>query len=460
MAKKKQEKKETPKRPSPSAIVRAKAQEMTVAQGVEAVLINGDLTPLTPEQRLSYYNAVCKSLGLNPLTRPFDYIAFKATENSQARLVLYARKDCTEQLRKIRRISCTNVTRKIEDGLVIAEADVVDGTGRTDHGTGVVPIHGISGRDLANAIMKAETKAKRRATLSICGLGFLDEAELDTIDDYGFVTPGGRVAFPDVPKTGSREAAQKVAEEKIAAAKVPKAIEAEKSSHIEPETASTPIPEASKEYKGTIEVDLTTESDPIVRGDVGELLELMQKHCTMEWRDDWWHCKPKDVETITAMCEQLSFKLELILPKVPSDAAMPEGKPAAQRRSAERPKPPSTPAAEPTITGKIQTVIEKMTKGSPGDPEKGIKPRASTPYMSVLLKTEDGDKWCNVFDRDLFEHISRGKGKEGTFFYTPPRDPKFGPNLVGIVRIGNREFENGKLPVIQMNDDRGKSLYE
>jgi hypothetical protein len=30
--------------------------------------------------------------------------------------------------------------------------------------------------------MKCETKAKRRVTLSICGLGMLDEAELDTVN--------------------------------------------------------------------------------------------------------------------------------------------------------------------------------------------------------------------------------------------------------------------------------------
>jgi hypothetical protein len=35
--------------------------------------------------------------------------------------------------------------------------------------------------ELANAFMKAETKAKRRVTLSICGLGFLDESEIESI---------------------------------------------------------------------------------------------------------------------------------------------------------------------------------------------------------------------------------------------------------------------------------------
>ena len=39
----------------------------------------------------------------------------------------------------------------------------------------------LKGDALANALMKAETKAKRRVTLSIAGLGWLDETELDTI---------------------------------------------------------------------------------------------------------------------------------------------------------------------------------------------------------------------------------------------------------------------------------------
>ena len=45
----------------------------TPTQGdiMESVLINGDLAKLTPEERTRYYNGVCRSLGLNPLTQPF-----------------------------------------------------------------------------------------------------------------------------------------------------------------------------------------------------------------------------------------------------------------------------------------------------------------------------------------------------------------------------------------------------
>src|SRR5690606_33168556 len=48
-----------------------------------------------------------------------------------------------------------------------------------DMAMGAVALTNKRGEDLANALMKAETKAKRRATLSICGLGILDETEID-----------------------------------------------------------------------------------------------------------------------------------------------------------------------------------------------------------------------------------------------------------------------------------------
>jgi hypothetical protein len=46
-----------------------------------------------------------------------------------------------------------------------------------------VAIGTLRGDALANAIMKCETKAKRRLTLSLCGLGMLDESEIETVTD-------------------------------------------------------------------------------------------------------------------------------------------------------------------------------------------------------------------------------------------------------------------------------------
>lgn len=147
------------------------------AAALETVLIRGDLSKLSEGQRVSYYRAVCESVGLNPLTQPFSYITLNG------KLVLYALKACTDQLRKIHGVSVERLDKQKEDDLFIVTAYVQDRTGRTDASTGAVTLGTLKGEALANALMKAETKAKRRATLSICGLGMLDEIEVESIAD-------------------------------------------------------------------------------------------------------------------------------------------------------------------------------------------------------------------------------------------------------------------------------------
>jgi hypothetical protein len=68
-----------------------------------------------------------------------------------------------------------------------------DATGRRDSDMGVVSTKNLAGENLANAILKAITKAKRRVTLSICGLGMLDETEVADIPESSKRQP---VAMP------------------------------------------------------------------------------------------------------------------------------------------------------------------------------------------------------------------------------------------------------------------------
>lgn len=142
---------------------------------MESVLVKGDLGKLTPEERSIYYMKVCESVGINPLTKPFDYITLNG------KMVLYALRTCTDQLRSVHKISVEEMTETEREGVFIVTAKVCNGQGRTDIAKGAVNISGLKGEALANALMKAETKAKRRATLSICGLGLLDETEVETI---------------------------------------------------------------------------------------------------------------------------------------------------------------------------------------------------------------------------------------------------------------------------------------
>jgi hypothetical protein len=143
---------------------------------IESVIAKGDLAKLTPDQRNTYYREVCRSIGLNPLTQPFSYITLSG------RLVLYAKRDATDQLRKINGISVEIVCRDINDGLLTVHVRAKDSAGRSDEDLGAVALpDSLKGEARANAILKAVTKAKRRVTLSIAGLGFLDEMEIEDI---------------------------------------------------------------------------------------------------------------------------------------------------------------------------------------------------------------------------------------------------------------------------------------
>ena len=148
-----------------------------------SVLLSGDLSRLTPEEKITYYNDVCNSVGLNPLTKPLEYITLNG------KLTLYAKRDATEQLRKIHQVSITRVFNQTVNDVFIVTAEAEDRTGRRDSSTGAVAIGNLKGDSLANALMKAETKAKRRVTLSICGLGMLDETEIESIKDAKTFTP-------------------------------------------------------------------------------------------------------------------------------------------------------------------------------------------------------------------------------------------------------------------------------
>lgn len=143
---------------------------------IEAVLAKGDLSKLTPGERNAYYLEVCRATGLSPITQPFAYI------NLSGKLVLYAKRDAADQLRKNNGVSIEVVSHRVGDGCVTVHVKATDKAGRTDEEFGVVALPDtLKGELRANAFMKAITKAKRRVTLSICGLGLPDESEVEDI---------------------------------------------------------------------------------------------------------------------------------------------------------------------------------------------------------------------------------------------------------------------------------------
>jgi hypothetical protein len=159
---------------------------------------------------------MCSRLGLDAHTQPFAFLRLNGKE------VMYATRGATDQLARIHRI-----TRKITDGpkvidlagtkLVYALCEVSTPDGRVETATATVPL-----TDPVNVLMKAETKAKRRATLSILGLGMLDEMELETIPASA-QSPGGGV---DLSQAHKPEEIDLGAEAETSDAQLPPAVEA------------------------------------------------------------------------------------------------------------------------------------------------------------------------------------------------------------------------------------------
>jgi hypothetical protein len=167
-------------------------------KAVEQALLVGDLSQMTDEVRIAYYIATCRSVGLNPLTKPFQ-----ALKGDDGKVTLYPDKGCAEQLRKLHRVSVQVVGREFLDDLYVVTVRASLPDGRQEEAQGAVPMAKAKGTweqtregkryfrtvvdsdgkevtipltvaERAAGIMRAETKAKRRVTLAICGLGLPD----------------------------------------------------------------------------------------------------------------------------------------------------------------------------------------------------------------------------------------------------------------------------------------------
>lgn len=192
------------------------------------LVLGGDLSGLNPDERVQYVIALDRRLGLDPATQPLKLIEL------DGKLVVYADRSCCQQLNRLHRISHQILARKTEDGLHKVECKATSHDGRSTVNVGIVPVlepdrikvwnpqartktwttnpkagQALKGEALATAQMKAETKAKRRSTLDLVGLGLLDETEIDAVrgaeihaqpsSDAGQVLGTLGIAQPDAP---------------------------------------------------------------------------------------------------------------------------------------------------------------------------------------------------------------------------------------------------------------------
>lgn len=154
----------------------AVADREQAAGALAHILATGDLAKLSNEQRVAHYLNQCQSLGLNPISRPFDWLVL------DGKLVLYPNKSCAEQLRRQHQISVKITRREIVGDMFVCEVEGRRPNGVTDEATKYVPLKNgrgekLTGNNLANAFAKAETGAKRRLVLSMIGLSSPPDAD-------------------------------------------------------------------------------------------------------------------------------------------------------------------------------------------------------------------------------------------------------------------------------------------
>lgn len=169
--------------------------------GTESILsslvMHGDIGKLTPAQKVQYYKQVCDKLGLDPMSQPFRILKLHGRE------ILYCHRGGVQQLNKMNRVSHEIKARETVNGCYVVMAQASTPDGRKTESIGAVPIHNLKGENLCNAMMKAETKAKRRATLDLLGLGMPDETEMPAdstpieLNVAALHTDQPQPAFPD-----------------------------------------------------------------------------------------------------------------------------------------------------------------------------------------------------------------------------------------------------------------------
>jgi hypothetical protein len=177
---------------------------------MQHLVAGGDCSRLNPAQKVAYYQARCEAAGLDPRAQPFAFMRLNGKE------VLYAQKAASDQLAAKHGVKMTIVSQATEDGIRVVTVRAEARDGRVTEEIGALPVKGLVGENLSNAMMKCVTKAKRRAILSLCGLGMLDEMEVESVPS---AQPVAAPVVEVLPPAGERPAPREEA---------PKAVEAPK----------------------------------------------------------------------------------------------------------------------------------------------------------------------------------------------------------------------------------------
>jgi hypothetical protein len=375
---------------------------------IEQALILGDMKQMDGAMRINFYKAVCLSVGLNPLTQPFTVM-----ERQDKTMWLYANASCTQQLAALHLVTFKDLKREhqtilgepmyfvsvtacLPNGREVPSQSVVSLTKKRreivgqwpsgdpkfrdvldkDNEPVLVPLRGES---LANAIMRCDTKALRRATLALVGLGWmLADAQGRSVQlnlQTGELTPDARLlpaqSLMDDPAERAKDVSQHIAD-----------LTGDKPQESTRQT-STAAPE-----KPSVS-DTSVETSPIgtpipddaghpeqQRGGGSVIALITTVHRSADRSDDWirryWlkMCKRFQVQEIT----ELSMGTLLALLHEVRSYYQTEAEKANRQTSTTAPETPSTAetsqqsASQPDASGAPLDALASTSAASPSPP--------------------------------------------------------------------------------------------
>src|SRR6185295_6796626 len=190
------------------------------ADAVRAITLHGDYSKISEDELYHVVLSICDSLGLNPSMNPFNWLKNEKT----GAISLYPNKSCAAQLASNRKLKCEVVSEGLAlETVYSVKVRVTEGE-RITEDVGAVSVkyfkkgeNGqsgawvmVEGSGLADAIMKAHTKATRRTVLKHCGLGLPDERD----EEVPLIVVDTPVTVKDTPAAIVQKAEEKHAEAK------------------------------------------------------------------------------------------------------------------------------------------------------------------------------------------------------------------------------------------------------
>ena len=339
----------TTQRQAPQTTYRTALEDIEISADVESAIAQmqasgKDTGSLTAQQRAGYVTALCRALRLNPLTNPVQFIRLNGKE------VLYVTRTATDQLAAIHGLNRKTVRGpEIVDiaGMKVAlcTVEVTLPNGRSETATATLPV-----ADPAMLYMKLETKAKRRGTLAILGLGLLAEEEAESIPGAERVdlAPDAPTPAPKPYALDDYRAALSAAGCLFDAAQDYRAL----SQRLHAEDATTAASEALAEWLDAGGYVLTaTEQRACERGDYPrEMLDILDAVAECATGADvvrWWGQTAHVVEALGAHAKAAKL---IVAKTYCARVGDPTKSPAKVFAAALAPKPPPTGTDSPSST--------------------------------------------------------------------------------------------------------------